>query len=524
MQANIQSILEELYTLEPSLREKEQQILHIIESMQKNRPNIIINEAFKKELRAKLLLELQQKPGLLPPKGTSDASQRGVYSQWRKEWNLGWIFAGLSTTAFAAFAGYTLLWGFAFQTLVPTWSDKSIMTVAHTTQRLSFAPNILKLANNAYGDTIPLSANTVSQLGRPEAMSSVSSQDRGAVGWVAQDAKMMTTDSMPYSEDYPYYQYTYTGSFPVYSGDLVVYKRNTLPFTSTETAWFLDGLALDGLNLASFENKSFSNLSFVEERDFWYSVNIDFQNGNVSFYQNWARWPQSKCDTNGCEQPAKLTKDDVPSDEDIIRIGDEFLLKYGIDRSLYGTPKIDSSWRIMYARALVNGAETTIPEQYTITYPILLEGKSLYEESGGYKWLTLSLDIRTKRVVSMYGLEKQNLSSSVYTTQTTEDTLRQILKYGGRYETKPYGEQKTVQISLGEPTFQYVHVYGEWKNGKSDEYYVPAYVFPVLNKPDGSYLQDSVIIPLVAEFAQFVPMTDTPVAEPMPALMEKAIQ
>lgn len=47
---------------------------------------------------------------------------------------------------------------------------------------------------------------------------------------------MMTTDSMPYSEDYPYYQYTYTGSFPVYSGDLVVYKRNTLPFTSTETA------------------------------------------------------------------------------------------------------------------------------------------------------------------------------------------------------------------------------------------------------------------------------------------------
>jgi len=53
MQPNIQTLLEELYLLEPSLREKEDQIVRIIENMQKNRPNIVINEEFKNELRAK---------------------------------------------------------------------------------------------------------------------------------------------------------------------------------------------------------------------------------------------------------------------------------------------------------------------------------------------------------------------------------------------------------------------------------------------------------------------------------------
>lgn len=499
----IKQLLEELYLLEPSLREKEQQIIHIIENMQKNRPNIVINEEFKNELRSKLLSELR--PNSI-------------------KWNWGWVFAGLSTTAFVAFAGYTLIGGFAFQTIPSSSSEKPVLSVTHTAQRLSFAPNILKLANNAYGNAIPLATSNAGQLGRSEAMSSVSPMARGAGGWVVQDAKMMATDSMPYMTDYPYYQYSYTGSLPTYTGSLVVYKRNALPFTSSETASFLAGLSLDGLNLASFENKNLSNLSFVEDREFGYSVNIDFQNGNVSFYQNWNRWPQVKCDTNGCEQPPKLTKDDVPSDEEILKVGDEFLSKYGIDRTLYGTPKIDSSWRIMYARAVAGGAEATIPEQYTITYPLLLDGKSLYEEYGGYKGLSLSFDIHTKKVVSMYGLEKQNLSSSEYTTSTDNALIEKMLPFGGRYESKPQENQKVVTIHLGEPVLQYVHLYGEWKDGKADEYYVPAYVFPVLDKPEGSYLQDTVIIPLVAEFAKFVPMTDTPIGTPMPVMMEKAVQ
>lgn len=59
MQANIKTILDELYALEPALREKENAIIRIIEKMQKNRPTIQIDEAFKVELREKVLSELQ---------------------------------------------------------------------------------------------------------------------------------------------------------------------------------------------------------------------------------------------------------------------------------------------------------------------------------------------------------------------------------------------------------------------------------------------------------------------------------
>lgn len=58
MSSNIRTLLEELYELEPSLREKEEYIIRIIENMQKNRPDIVINEEFKNELRTKLLAEL----------------------------------------------------------------------------------------------------------------------------------------------------------------------------------------------------------------------------------------------------------------------------------------------------------------------------------------------------------------------------------------------------------------------------------------------------------------------------------
>jgi hypothetical protein len=125
-----------------------------------------------------------------------------------------------------------------------------------------------------------------------------------------------------------------------------------------------------------------SNLSFVEDQDFGYSVTIDFQNGNIGMYQNWTKWPQQKCDSNGCEELSKITEKDIPSDEEFIRIGDEFLAKYGIDRSLYGAPKVDGAWRIMYARAMKESQEAYIPDQYTVSYPLALEGKKLYEEYG----------------------------------------------------------------------------------------------------------------------------------------------
>ena len=505
MSPNVKTLLEELYLLEPSLREKEDQIVHIIENMQKNRPNIVINEEFKNELRTKIMTELKN--------STSQKLQNK-----NQNWNWWWIFAGLSTTAFAAFAGYALLGGLAFQTIPSPSSDKPVLTMTTSPQKLSFAPTITKTGENGFGNTIALST-AAPQAPNPEAISA----RVAGMGWVS-SSKMMANDTMMPVQDFPYYQYSYTGTLPTVTGSLVVYRKNMVPFTSNETSSFLAGLSLDGINLRAFENSNVTNLSFSENRDFGYIVNMDFSVGNISIYQNWEKWPQPKCDANGCEQPVKLTEKDVPSDDEFTRIGDEFLAKYGIDRALYGTPKIDNSWRIMYARMMADNSEGYIPDQYTLTYPILLDSKKLYEEYGGYKGISLSIDIRTKKVVSMNGLEKQNLTSSLYSNLTDGALVEKMIPFGGRYETKAGENQKTVTVNLGEPTVEYIHIYGEWKDGKYDEYYVPAYVFPVLDKPEGSYLKDTVTIPLVADFAKFVPMTDAPIGVPTPLMMEKAVQ
>lgn len=58
MSVNTRDILEELYALDPTLREKEAEIKKIIDRMIKNRPEVEINETFRSELREKIMREI----------------------------------------------------------------------------------------------------------------------------------------------------------------------------------------------------------------------------------------------------------------------------------------------------------------------------------------------------------------------------------------------------------------------------------------------------------------------------------
>lgn len=60
MSININDILEELYALDPDLRQKESEIQKIIERMIKNRPEIQMDESFRNELRQKIMLEIER--------------------------------------------------------------------------------------------------------------------------------------------------------------------------------------------------------------------------------------------------------------------------------------------------------------------------------------------------------------------------------------------------------------------------------------------------------------------------------
>jgi superfamily I DNA and RNA helicase len=61
MEKNIKNILEELYLVDPSLREKEEELKKIIEAMLKVKPNIKIDENFKESLKGKIFEKITSK-------------------------------------------------------------------------------------------------------------------------------------------------------------------------------------------------------------------------------------------------------------------------------------------------------------------------------------------------------------------------------------------------------------------------------------------------------------------------------
>ena len=61
MENNIKNILDELYKIDPNLREKEENLIKIIAEMIILKPNIKVNQNFKNELREKLYSQIVTK-------------------------------------------------------------------------------------------------------------------------------------------------------------------------------------------------------------------------------------------------------------------------------------------------------------------------------------------------------------------------------------------------------------------------------------------------------------------------------
>ena len=467
MSYETKSILEELYMIDPDLRSREKEIITFIEKMQKHRPQIEIDEAFRLELRNKLLT-------LWENKKLKNSEKQSFF------WYFLPFFWGLTAIFLIALS----FWPMFF------WTDTVTDVTSPEVWKLSFAPDIQEREPNAYGK-IWLSPSPV-----PPPVP--------AWGWV-ENRMMMTAEtmiadtSMPVM-DMPIYSYVYTWVLDMNLWELPVYEKKSLPFSSDDMGWLLSGLNIDGINLSLLKNTRIGSVSLLEDREYGYSVNLDLQWGNVSFYQNWTKWPQPQCGDNGCPP---IKESEVPSDDEIITTANTWLNENGIDISYYGEPIIDRDWKIYYARALAEGTEGYIPENFTVIFPFLLDGKKVYEEYGTPRGISLSIDIRTLRVTSMSGLEKYALDRSLYPLEN-RDVIDEMIRSGGRYtmDTSLTGSGlEVIKISLSNPSLEYVRLYGSYGDGMTKEYFVPSYIFPIENWTDTrGYLPKSIIIPIVEWF------------------------
>lgn len=301
-----------------------------------------------------------------------------------------------------------------------------------------------------------------------------------------------------------YYKFKYVGDKLTNLPDSEGVLKRSKPAQPQSLISKLLGMFSFGLiDLTKFQNTRMQSVSFMEDRDFGLSANIDLNIGSISMYQNWEKWPQYNygCYGYSCGNMPRLEPKDIPSDDDLIKIADQFMADYKISSEGYGKPFVYdySNWRIMYENAK-DKTSVYLPEQINVIYPLVLEGQTVYDESGSQTGLSVMVDVRTKRVASVYGLDTKQFQKSEYKGETDANRILDIAERGGYRNYSYEYPGKVVTLELGTPSIQMIRMwYTENPNQQGEDLYMPAYIFPINNADQTNYWRKNVIVPLVRD-------------------------
>jgi hypothetical protein len=492
----IKKILNDLYSIDPSLRDHEKELFAVIRTMAIT-PEAHYDPAAAGALRAKLLDELAR---------NAPARRRGLSE----------IFA-FGTMRYAIVAAAMIAIGVvAFAGLRPGSGP-----VAFNSPGVA----ITKVGDNAFGSLSALStssgaersltSNTNSAVA-PMASAPSSASDVGAVSASAGAGTNQSAPNIVIARPIPApyispNRYAYTGD-PISqpNAQLNVLKKSPAPLNGAALAAALKQAGFEQIDISSFSNVSMSTVTFSEDQKFGYQVSIDFVNGTISINQNYSEWPQ------GGTSP--LSASDIPSDSAVIAIASQFLSAHGILTGAYGTPKVTRNNFYAEPLSASGGAVSNMPmipyysDSEQVVYPLLVNGENVYDAGGNEIGMTVEVNVRYNRVASVYGLEAQSYQSSAYDAITDASTIISMAENaGGGIYPIIYNQAKssalvsggpainTTVYDLGTPTMAYEEMYQTDAQGASAEYLVPAFVFPVIGDVN-SGAQRNVIVPLVKDF------------------------
>ncbi len=469
---NIQNILSELYVLDPSLREHEAELKKIIDKIIMNKPKVLIDEAFVQNLR-RSILQTEQKKSL-------------IFSlSFMKNKTL--VASGAVLVALLAIG-------------IPWYLNQAGNMSNSLALRENMNSGIVSLKQGAFGSL--LASGSSAPLGSPEAMSSVRHSSGGGGSAVSNmavsnppmaDAKMIA----------PAYNYSFVYAGPPFTVDqstLPVYNRVKSSAGSEQLARLLAGQNNGLVDLNLFRNTRVQNITLVEDRADGYSITLEMQEGRASIGPAYDQWYKPNCTPDGnCQYPEPLRESDVPSNERLIQIANDFLSSYSIDRSSYGEPQVDDMWKgsVMPLSARAEAA-VYVPDVISVIYPLKVEGQEISESNGMGYGLRVQVDIRKMKSQGVWNIVAQNYQKSDYVVETNVD---RILKFAQSGWGGWYGAGEKVELQLGAPERVYVaHYQYSYDTQSSNELFIPALRFPILNAPkDQPYFQKFVVVPLPKE-------------------------
>ena len=400
---------------------------------------------------------------------------------------------------------------------------------------------IQNVGANAFGklsaaNTTNSGAAATSNTGAPTAGGAAASPMMApAVGAPAASPLKNSVIAMPIRPPgyFPTVKYDYTGAaFTQDQAQLNVLKKTAQPLTADQATNALEQAGFGQINLASFSGLSMSNVTLSQNQSFGYQITLDLADGTISINQNYNEWPQ------GNTTPLKAS--DIPSDSAVIATANQFMKDHAISLANYGTPTVTQNNNLIVPMGVATPAVSAnggsgssgggvasapsaglmIPyysDSEQVLYPLIVNDMSVYDTNGNQIGLTVEVNVRYNRVANVYGLSTESYQASAYDAITNTSTILSMAETSPTYPIIYNGSNGGVMLNnntaadgtgstvttydLGTPKMVYEDIYQSDSNGQSNEFLVPAFVFPVIGNAADTATRN-IMVPLIQDFAQ----------------------
>jgi len=468
----IKEILEELYLIDESLKEYQVELEKIVEKLLAAKPEVEINEEFKQKLRRELLARIEEIEGRQSVKLNKFMS---IFS-----------FNRLSYGIVGGVLSLIIVFGGVY------YANQRGFLIGQPELSLKTEFSKESVSEGAFGslrETALVSGDASGELGIGSAAGIGGGRPLSGGGGMV----------MP---DITQYRYLYKGTELVLEDDKVEVLKREKGRASSGITNLVKGMNLGLIDLSGLSNTRMDSVSFVEEKDFGYSVYLNFREGSLSLHNNMLQgWQEvlGMCYGGGCVRPEPINEADIPEEGKIIEIADNFIKKYGIRMDSYGQPETRLSYIL---EQLQRAGEGYSPDSVEVIYPLMINGRYVYGQWGNKIGLNLNVNLRAMRVTNLYNLTTQNYQSSLYQAETDVSKILKALEKGGFDQPVYARSSKTVDVEVGEPTLAYVKI---WRHnrGESDEFITSALVFPIdTSQFEGNYKREVIVVPLAKELLE----------------------
>ena len=466
MENNIKNILDELYKIDPNLREKEENLIKIIAEMIILKPNIKVNQNFKNELREKLYSQIVTK------KYQKTNNKPNIWQILT--YIFGWVW--IAAFSFIFINKDLILNTEVINTKISEKTDnKTSISTASLPLKTTKSENkdieikkIDKLENKKIENITPKPKakienniwsletkdnleNTQNDISTSNLESNIPESDMALDSVQSEQYKVQwvfwSTNSLVQNNT----KYVFSWSL----NDILKSQMDVYSQIKTKHNTFIENKDID------LTHSNLDSLVYSQNNENWYYITIDNKNNYIRIEKNYEYWKSQN------SEDLNLTN------EEILKTANDFLNTFKINTQNYW------SWIIQK-----DSLESNYNTQKEVTYPFIIDWKKILLEDWSYKWIKITVDLKENKVISMYWLDLNNYIKTLYDVENNEEN---ILKSLNKNTTS---DDKNLEIiNLSNPKIEYISKYMSL-NWVNKEYLIPAITFE-------KQWSDKLIIPLV---------------------------